>query len=367
MSDNDHVLGQVSGANAAIGSMLGLAYGDCVANGGGGGVTAQTQLALSVADGLIRAWVRFSNGKQTNPMDNIERAVRRWAAIRDPDLAPLSDSSGSAWLGGQMVMGRRPIPSQTIVAALGNRQPFGAQASNSSLGAACVPQAAPIGLVPSGSPLSDSSSELFDLAKSTASMTHGHPTAHVAAGAFALLLHSISNSSGILDSAQSTLSKLQSDLDFDPHGPAAPVREKMQMALDRSSGGGEYSKAGDFSSWKGHTADEAFAIGLWAALRADTISECVSIATSGVPEKHATAAIAGSIWGAARGSELVPATSEPWDFVDSVPQATDIFSARELEQIEGREVIEAQMANFFRILELPGRISRFDQFRWPGL
>jgi ADP-ribosylglycohydrolase len=166
---------------------------------------------------------------------------------------------------------------------------------NDSKGSGAVMRIAPLGLVPT-----IDAGAAFRLADAAAALTHGHPTARLAAAALASLLRDL------LDET-----------------PMTAALDRMEARLEAARGGGEVLSAVRAARrlaaredmppadafpalGEGWTGEEALAIGLYAALRADRFEDALRIAAEHDGDSDTTASIAGQIWGVLYGLEVAP-------------------------------------------------------------
>ncbi|MGC5411956.1 ADP-ribosylglycohydrolase family protein, partial [Streptomyces sp. DT225] len=158
-----------------------------------GTVTAATQLTLFTVDGLIRAQVRRDTGAWHPPTD-VHRAHLRWAATQH-DWGPDERRADNGWLAGQEWLYARRDPTRECLGGFGDdimgtldRPKYPAAHD-----AAALTRSAPFGLLVGWEP-----QLVFQLAVECAAHTHGHPTALLSAGAFAVVVHGLARG-GTLD------------------------------------------------------------------------------------------------------------------------------------------------------------------------
>src|SRR4051794_29942644 len=68
-------------------TFAGLASGDAAA-AAGGRIGEISQTTLAIAEGAIRGWIRFRNGKQPLAQDQFRRALLRWGVGQGLELQP---------------------------------------------------------------------------------------------------------------------------------------------------------------------------------------------------------------------------------------------------------------------------------------
>lgn len=349
----------------AMGAFLGLVEGDLLRSQKPGVVTSQSVLALVAAAGMTRVWVRVRHGKMPVLEEFVATMIRYWAedrGYRSPQrgMTPVRD-----WLSSREMVARPPIIGNALETALKDER-FVEQPVNRSWGSGCLPISVAVGVAPTEGAFF---TPIVEAGAAVASRTHGHEIAQLASGALASILRSLGDSSDIpsaVEEAKQGIAEAKTDspIQFDSANKNV-VLSALQRSIDRSQGGGTYEAASDFG-WKGHRADEALALAIWAARGAGSAAEAARLASSGVPEKHATAAIAAALWGARKGSEI----GRGWAYVggDTAP-GTDLVTAvlgtnhRLTEHMI--VTVETVIGDMVRIFGEP-RITDIDSFRWPG-
>lgn len=351
--------------NSAAGALIGLAIGDSIASGKDGSGSSQTQLSLVVGASLIRVWIRFAvNGKQPDLPSFTASRIRRWAGRQGlrpqvaDDFQPISD-----WLERQPSMRKTTIVGEAITQAL-SAEKFPERGSSGSWGAACLPLAVPVGVVPK---TPNESMARSIMASSIARLTHDHPVATTSAGVLAVLLGEISAGLSLEEAVSRTTTDLKGARSQFPETDPAVAQElgsKIQQGVDRSRGAGQYDEAGQLGGWDGSKADEALVVSIWAALRSNELEECVQRAQTGTKERYATAAISASIWGASRAAEATR-HEQPGIFPGPL-LATDVFEFEQLRRTRLAPTAETVASDLCRIFANPGGITESDVAKWPG-
>ena len=149
---------------------------------------------------------------------------------------------------------------------------------------------APVGFVP-GAP--------FRVACELAALTHGHPTGWLAAGYLAQLVHEVADGASLDEGAVRALDVLRR---HPGHEETARAVEKA-LWFSRAPRG---SAAEVESIGKGWVAEEALAIGLYAALAAESFEHGVLLAVNHSGDSDSTGAVAGSLLGVALGEQAIP-------------------------------------------------------------
>jgi ADP-ribosylglycohydrolase len=190
------------------------------AHGRRGAVTHLTQLTLFSVDGLIRAQVRRDTGAWHPPTD-LHRAYRRWAATqRDwgPDLRRKDDG----WLAHEEWLYARRNATRALLLGLGDETMGTPEAPKNpgERGPEAAARSAPFGLLVGWEP-----QLVTQLAVECAAQTHGHPTAGLAAGAYAVVVHGLARGESLDAAVQRALALLA------PRSGHEPVVDALQHAL----------------------------------------------------------------------------------------------------------------------------------------
>jgi ADP-ribosylglycohydrolase len=174
-------------------------------------------------------------------------------------------------------------------------------------------RSAPFGLT--GAP----ADRAFDLAARCAQTTHGHPTGYYAAGAFAALVAYVVEGESVEGAVLRTLRLLA----------AHPGHQETSAALGRAL---DLAAEGDPSAEKverlgaGWIAEEALAIGVYAALAAPRVEDALLLAVNHSGDSDSTGSVCGNIVGARYGDVGLP---HDW-----------------VERVEGRDRIAALADDF---------------------
>lgn len=346
---------------AAVLTLAGLAAGDARANRGRAGEL--TQLALATAEAGLRGYIRFRGGKQPSWPDQVLRAYLRWAAVQGVPLrAEVRDAAAvQAWLSSQPFMREVRPQGNTTRAALSAAVHGPWTPPNTSKGAACVPRAVACAVLSPVLGFEDPRG-LASVAIDTAKVTHGHAVAHAAAAALVVLVHRLGQGHKLIGATQRTIALLTDSDPITDAGACATVAQHLQKALDRSSGGGAYTHAKHFG-WSGHVAEEALAIGVWAAAH-DDLGATLARAGDHGGERHATQAIAGAIWGALAAQRYTRrGDHEP---LGAVGQPLDEIPAASRPPAEQTAVIERVADDVVRLCHPGSTVTGIDERRWPG-
>ena len=265
-----------------------------------GAITDDTQMTLFTIDGLIRFNYRGRTHGITPTIQVLYRAYLRWLATQGEERAVRGMEHGplalNGWLLDEPGLHSRRAPGRTCLGALRSggfgtlRQPI-----NDSKGCGGVMRVAPVGLY--DWPGSDE--EMFAFAAESAALTHGHPSGYLAAGALAVIVRRLRHGEPLLDAAAAALAAL----------PAWSGHEETTRALERApalAASGEPSAEKVERVGGGWVAEEALAIGLYAALVGASFEDAVCLAANHSGDSDSTASICGQILGARDGVFAIP-------------------------------------------------------------
>lgn len=306
----DRVLGCFLGG--AVGDALGadiefLSTGEIRARFGVGGVTAyvggqgsitdDTQMTLFTAEGLLDAGSDLRSGYLALLAPHLHAAYRRWLLTQvragpvPPPLERPSLASGALVDRPELYAVR--APGSTCLAALrSGRRGSLATAINDSKGCGGVMRVAPIGLVSGIDP--------FTVAAEAASITHGHPSGYLSAGALAVIVAEVFAGTPLPEAVDLAMDRLGRFRGHDETLRA--VRAAVELAgreprptaeVVEQLGGG----------WVG---EEALAIAIYAALTAEDLAAGILVAVNHSGDSDSTGAIAGNILGAHLGAGAIP-------------------------------------------------------------
>jgi len=253
-------------------------------------VSDDTQMMLFTAEGLLGALAGGATLDAGQALARIRDAYLAWFRTQREEW-----STGSTGLSQYRELWAVRAPGSTCLTALraGGRGTPEAPV-NDSKGSGALARVAPLGLLPA-----IGADEAFRLAHAAAALTHGHPAGRLSAAALASLLRDL------LDDRPLTaaLGRMESRLDQASGGQEvlAVVRAARALAAGDTPPRDAIAQLGQ--GWNG---DEALAIGLFAALRAGSFEGALSLAANHDGDSDTTAAVAGQIWGAHCGVEVLP-------------------------------------------------------------
>ncbi|MFI1566407.1 ADP-ribosylglycohydrolase family protein [Streptomyces sp. NPDC020490] len=259
-----------------------------------GAVTHLTQLTLFSVDGLIRAQVRRDTGAWHPPTD-LHRAYLRWAATqRDwgPDLRREEDG----WLAREEWLYARRAPTRTLLLGLGDDRMGTLEAPKSpdALGPEAAARSTPFGLLVGWEP-----QLVVQLAVECAAQTHGHPTAFLAAGAYAVIVHGLARGDSLDGAVQRALALLS----------VRPGHQRVSDALQHALGAvrqGMPAPARVAGLAADGTADGVLAASVYCALVGEDVRHGLCLAVNHDGPSGATGAMTGGLLGALHGETALP-------------------------------------------------------------
>jgi ADP-ribosylglycohydrolase len=270
-----------------------------------GAITDDTQMTLFTAEAVIRAHNRALTRGMCSPVDVARWAYLRW--LQTQGVKRVVNPTEPGWLIEQPGLFSRRAPGNTCLSALrGGARGTPDKPANNSKGCGGVMRMAPVGLVAPGM------LDVFQTGRDFAALTHGHPSGYLAAGCFALLIQGLAQGLELAEAVESAAARLRGRDD------GQEVLAALEAAVRLAAGGdGTAEKVEQLGA--GWVAEEALAIGVYCALRADSFEHGVLLAVNHSGDSDSTGSIAGNILGLLMGLDAVP--------------------ARWLEQLELREVI----------------------------
>jgi ADP-ribosylglycohydrolase len=281
-------------------------------------VSDDTQMTLFTADGLLAAVAAGSPGGPDRPLARIRHAYLAWFRTQREEW-----TLGASDLRQHRELWAVRAPGSTCISALkaGARGTPSAPI-NDSRGSGAVMRVAPIGLMPALD-----AEAAFQLANAAAALTHGHPVARLSAAAFASLVRDLVADTPLNAALDRMEARLQAAIGGGP--VVASVRAARALAAGDTAPEAAIAELGH--GWSG---DEALAIGLYAALKADDFRDGLRLAANHDGDSDTTAAIAGQIWGALYGVEVLP---DAWVWRLDVLEALCDVAGRLIGTAAGRE------------------------------
>ncbi|KDQ67866.1 ADP-ribosylglycohydrolase family protein [Streptomyces halstedii] len=264
------------------------------AHGRRGAVTAVTQLTLFTVDGLIRAQVRRDTGAWHPPTD-VHRAHLRWAATQSA-WGPDERRDDNGWLAGEEWLYARRAPTRECLVGFGDATmgTLAVPKNPAARDSAALTRSGPFGLLVGWEP-----QLVLQLAVECAAHTHGHATAQLAAGAFALLIHGLARGETLDGSVQHTLAMLADRPGNEQVSDA--LRQALGSVRQGIPGPALIEALGDTDS-----AEEVLAVALYCALVGEDVRHGLRLAVNHSGPSAATGAVCGALLGALHGETALP-------------------------------------------------------------
>jgi len=263
-------------------------------NGQIGTLSWHSQMSLFTAEGFIRANRRYREKGICDVVGVIQRAYYRWLSTQgepppDPDAI---HGMAHGWLASLPALHHRRGASHTVFAALrGGARGTPAQPINQSKGAGALARVAPAGL--------SSLIDPFGMGVDIAALTHGHPTGYLAAGCFVVLIKQIIDGAALtdaLDAASTALSQVQNHEEC-----LTALNRARQLATHAPATAESVEQLG-----RGFSAEEALAIAVFCALKAEDFAHGVRLAINHSGASDLTGALTGQLLGALLGKRAIP-------------------------------------------------------------
>ncbi|MCE7079027.1 ADP-ribosylglycohydrolase family protein [Streptomyces sp. ST2-7A] len=264
------------------------------AHGRRGAITDDTQMTLFTVDGLIRAHIRRDSGVWHPPSD-VHAAHLRWYRTQR-DWGPDERRPGDGWLAREEWLYARREPGRACLSGLGDARMGTLETPKNprSKGCGTVMRSAPFGLLVGWDP-----HLVLQLAVECSAQTHGHPTAGLAAGALAVIVHAVVRGDGLDAAVQKALA----------HLAVRPHHEETTDALQRALGAVRRGMPGPErveALGEGWTAEEALSIGVYCALVAENTRHGLLLAVNHGGDSDSTGSICGNLLGALHGETVLP-------------------------------------------------------------
>ncbi|MEW2414263.1 ADP-ribosylglycohydrolase family protein [Streptomyces sp. NPDC046866] len=295
--------------------------GPAPAHGRRGAITSVTQLTLFTIDGLIRAHVRRDTGTWHPPTD-VHRAYLRWFATQH-DWGPDERRKDNGWLAREEWLYARRDPDRNSLTGFADTV-LGTLArpkNPTARDAAATARSAPFGLLIGWEP-----ALVLQLAVECAAQSHGHPTAYLAAGAFAVIVHGLTRG----DTADAAVQRALGLLGSRPGHQ--PVTDALQYAVAAAAAGTSptphHNTAGSAGVGPAGAGPDAaapdtaacapapdaapdaaatLAAAVHCALAADDVPHGLRLAVNLGGNSTATGALCGALLGALHGETALPA------------------------------------------------------------
>ncbi|GHE75338.1 ADP-ribosylglycohydrolase family protein [Streptomyces spiralis] len=264
------------------------------AHGRRGAVTHFTQLTLFSVDGLIRAQVRRDTGAWHPPTD-LHRAYLRWAATQR-DWGPDERRKDDGWLAREEWLYARRDPARALLVGLADDTmgTLDVPRNPGEAGPEAAARSAPFGLLVGWEP-----QLVVQLAVECAAQTHGHPTACLAAGAYAVIVHGLARGDGLDGAVQKALALLAVRPGHEP------VSDALQHALGAVRQGMPTPARVEELAGAG-TAEGLLAVAVYCALVGEDVRHGLRLAVNQSGPSGAAGALTGGLLGALHGETALP-------------------------------------------------------------
>ena len=281
-----------------------------------GAITDDTQMTLFTAEGLLQADRRLERGIG-NPPFMLWFAYQRWLVTQGVEnpMPPNLEWRGGGELRKARELYSRRAPGNTCLSALMGEW-HDRIAPNNSKGCGGVMRAAPCGLVswaPDGP---------YEIGWRGASVTHGHPTGYLTAGALAVIVERLVKGEGLSAAVDAGVAAVREH----------PDSEETVHALERAR---EHEGPID-ALGAGWVAEEALAIAVHAALtHPGDFAAGVRLAVNHSGDSDSTGAIAGNLLGAHLGVQAVPPSwLEVLELRDTIDRLARAMHQRFVERLD---------------------------------
>lgn len=260
-----------------------------------GAITDDTQMTLFTAEGLLRSWVYLRQGESDkNWLDFMRESYQEWLRTQDPSL-PSSPEAASGWLAGHQELHCQRAPGNTCLSALYAGLP--GPAKNNSKGCGGVMRAAPLGLWFSHQP---GIQAVFEAGVAMAALTHGHPTGCLTAGVFAALIAQMVRGETIRDALRWSKTELLKHKGHNETLNALEAAEHVARFTNMAAHNAIEKLGG------GWVAEEALAIAVYCALKAESFEEGVVMAVNHGGDSDSTGSMVGNLLGCVYGVRQIP-------------------------------------------------------------
>ena len=251
---------------------------------GTGAITDDTQMTLFTAEGILRGNTRFLAKGICCAEGVVHGAYNRWLKTQGIIVDPPPKDLDSGWLIKEKQLYRRRAPGATCINSLRFNR-YANEADNQSKGCGTVMRMAPAGLF-------FSPQYAYELGCKFSALTHGHPTAITAGGAFAMLIAQLLSGKSLDEALDLVM----------VHLDAQPDAAETLAALKKARTAKKVSQIGE-----GWVAEDALSIGVCCALKHPWdfragVLEAVNI----TGDSDSTGAIAGNILGVINGEKAIP-------------------------------------------------------------
>lgn len=261
-----------------------------------GHITDDTQMTLFAAEGMLAYKAMLRQGREAEFDATVYEAFQSWLNTQiylTAEKREAAEKKGGLWLHSELR--KRRAPGMTCLDALGAGRPGSRTLKiNDSKGCGGVMRAAPAGL------LATSAEEAYRWGCRQAALTHTHPSGYISAGALARLVYHLCEGEDIRDALADVLSSVAEE------AQGAETIQALSGAMELAGHELAPQKAYRILG-EGWVAEEALAIGVYAALKAQgSFMKGMEVAVIHNGDSDSTGSIAGNILGAQLGVSSIP-------------------------------------------------------------
>lgn len=268
--------------------------------GGLGAVTDDTQMTIFTLEGILRWYSQQRHTGTASLVDCVRYAYIRWLGTQEePSDHPSIQFIYTGWLWQQPELHSRRGPGRTCLSSLwdhlslimlGNHNtPL--EPPNNSKGCGAVMRMAPVGFF---------ELDHFKSGCQLGVLTHGHPSGYLAAGFLAHTIARLMEGTPIEDAVLSARTVLTQ---WPGH---KEVMKAVDHALDLAHSQEPVAPETVELLGEGWVAEEALAIAIFCALKAENFVHGVRVAVNHGGDSDSTGAITGNLLGAALGKDAIP-------------------------------------------------------------
>ncbi|MFD1940826.1 ADP-ribosylglycohydrolase family protein [Paradevosia shaoguanensis] len=262
-----------------------------LAYGRRGAITSSTQMMLFTAEGIIDAFDKNPAASDEDIIRRVHLAYLRWLATQEDLDDILVPADQPKLLISTSELHQQRNPSFSSLQSLREARPLGGPVANTFSGPSPLVRTAPVSIVLTGDPM-----RAFAVAVALARLTHGHPSAYVPAGAFAMILAFILEGMALDPAIENTLDFLQTVEDH---------QETTNALIYSPWPDSDPKPRATWMGW-GWTGAEALAIALHSVASSKSLEAAVIAAANHDGNSGATACLAGQLAGAMYGAETIP-------------------------------------------------------------
>lgn len=265
-------------------------------------ITDDTQMTMFTLEAVIRAHHRVRLAGTTPLWLVFQHAYQRWLHTQG---TPWEQARGfgvphpepSGWLVGHRDLFHKRAPGASCLTALRHYAEHGGghdydRPINDSKGCGAVMRAAPIAL------WSDDPAAVFEVAVTSALLTHGHPSGYLSAGTLAVLVQQLVRGVALPDAVETAISELVAWPEHEEQ--LAALRSALALAAQGSPTPAKVEQLGS-----GGTGESALAIALYAAVVTGDPNDALLVAVNHGGDSDSTGSVCGNIVGALHGVDAI--------------------------------------------------------------